>query len=127
AVQMGGTALGQTGGQIERHTNLSGGSSSEQTDLPRNKMGCSARGGIGEQRTVALLDQRLLDGRLMYLVVMLLAFLGLDAEALEQAHVLLRLGVAGGQQTVAVEDRVGSGKEGQRLGLFVHLLAAGGQ
>src|SRR5690606_32180057 len=78
-----------------------------------------------EQLRVALLNQRLLDGRLMHFVVVLVALFGLDAETLEQLHILVGLRVGGGQQFLAVEDRVGAGKEGQGLHLLVHLLAAG--
>src|SRR3546814_5971868 len=35
--------------------------------------------------------------------------------------------LAGGQQLLAVEDRVGAGGEAQRLQLVAHLLAPGGQ
>ena len=58
---------------------------------------------------------------------MLLARFGLNAQALEQQHVLVGLRVAGGQQFFAVEDRVGTGEEGQGLHLLVHLLATGRQ
>ena len=63
----------------------------------------------------------------MHLVGVFLAGFRLDAQALEQLHVLVGLRVGGGQQLLAIEDRVGAGQEGQGLHLLVHLLAAGGQ
>ena len=63
----------------------------------------------------------------MHFIIVLLTLFGLDAQTIEQAHVLLGLRIRGGQQAVAVEDRVGAGEEGQGLGLLVHLFAASGQ
>ena len=50
-----------------------------------------------------------------------------QAEAREQRLVALDVGVAGGQQLLAVEDRIGAGQEAQRLQLVAHLGAAGRQ
>ncbi len=53
-----------------------------------------------------------------------IAALGVQAQLGKQRAVALCLGVAGGQQLVAVENRVGTGQKGKRLGGFAHLLAA---
>ena len=47
--------------------------------------------------------------------------------SVEQGAVLRGFRVAGGQQPVAVEDRIGAGQEAQRLHRLAHLLAAGRQ
>ena len=56
-----------------------------------------------------------------------IAALGVQAQLGKQRTVALCLGVAGGQQLVAVENRVGTGQKGKRLGGFAHLLPACGE
>src|SRR5262249_31018032 len=51
--------------------------------------------------------------------------LGDESEAREQARVALDVGVAGGEQLLAVEDRVRAGEEAERLQLVAHRLAPG--
>ena len=51
----------------------------------------------------------------------------MQVEPAEQCAVVFHVRVAGGQQLLAVEDRIGAGEEAQRLHRVVHLLAAGRQ
>src|SRR5690606_21600197 len=52
---------------------------------------------------------------------------GLQAEAVEQGLVAPGLGIGGGEQLLAMEDRVGAGTEAQGLEFVGHLLAPGRQ
>ncbi len=63
----------------------------------------------------------------MRVVGVVLAGVDAHAQALQQALVGLHARIAGGQQHVAVEHRVGAGHEAQRLHGVVHGLAAGRQ
>src|SRR5450830_1473721 len=67
-------------------------------------------GGVVELLAALLLHQRLLDRRLVYFIGVLFTRFRQDAQAREQLHVLVGLRVGGGQQFVAVEDRVGAGE-----------------
>ncbi len=50
-----------------------------------------------------------------------------QAQTLHQVHVLLDVGVAGGEELLAEEDRVGAGQVAEGLGLVVHAGATGGE
>src|ERR1700733_3452213 len=52
---------------------------------------------------------------------------GLQPKPRQQSAVARHVGVAGGQELLAVEDGVGAGEEAQRLQLIAHRLAAGRQ
>jgi len=48
----------------------------------------------------------------------------IHAQLVEQRAIALRIGIAGRQQLLAVEDRIRAGEEAQRLNRIGHLLAS---
>src|SRR5690606_11637581 len=61
-------------------------------------------------RTLDLLMQRVFSFGLALLDTTLL---GTDTKPRKQLHVLVRLGIRGSQQLLAIENRIGAGKVGQ--------------
>src|SRR4029077_12767677 len=50
-----------------------------------------------------------------------------NAELVEQGAIARGFGIAGGEELVAVEDRIRAGEEAQRLHCFGHVRAPGGE
>ena len=86
-------------------------------DLARDRVGARAAAARSNQRRAARRSSQPSIGAR-------LALLGRDAELREQRAVRARLRIAGGEELVAVEDRVRAGEEAQRLHRLGHLAAA---